>query len=269
MIRRPIPLWLYSLLVLAGFATLLAIYAMLSARMTASNPQQTIMPGWSGFVAGLQRVLKPNGFDENPKPALLWIDLAATYWRLLVGMGLGVALSIIVGIAMGSFRWIEAPLSPIITFLSKIPPTAMLPVYFLLVGHGQWLFTAMVGLGVFFTMSQAIYSVVQKDVSQDAIDKAYTLGASEFEVIFEIIWMQILPRVIDNVRLQIGPAMIFLLAAEWIVADVGMGYRIKMESKILNMSVIYIYLAILGASGLLLERALLSLRRRVSPWFGD
>jgi NitT/TauT family transport system permease protein len=236
--------------------------------MTVNNPQQTVVPGLRSIQEGFERIFKPGGMSSNPRPAMIWSDLAATYWRLMLGLGLGVVLSVILGLAMGAYHWFEAPLGPIIAFLSKIPPTAMMPIYFVLVGTDQTMFTVMVGLGVFFSMSQSIYSAVHKDVRDDAIDKAYTLGASDMEIMYEVIWKQILPRVIDNIRLQIGPAMIFLLAAEMLVGSAGMGYRIRMEARILNMNVVYIYLFILGASGLLAERALVLLRRRISPWYG-
>ena len=105
--------------------------------------------------------------------------------------------------------------------------------------------------------------------SSDHIDKAYTLGASEFEVIIEVIWRQILPRVIDNIRLHIGPAMVFLIAAEMLFAAEGFGYTIRQQSRLVNMNVVYIYLAILGLSGLLLDYLLVLLRRWLCPWFGD
>ncbi len=269
MIRKRIPALLFLALSLAGIAALISCYAALSARTTAKNAQQTVVPGIDGFKKGFEKILKPGGMASNPKPAMIWSDLAATYWRLFLGLAIGVSLSIVVGVSMGAYRWIEALLSPMITFLSKIPPTAMMPIYFVLVGTDQAMFATMVGLGVFFTMAQSIYSAVQKDVRDDAIDKAYTLGASDMEIIVEVIWRQILPRVIDNIRLQIGPAMVFLLAAEMIVGNAGMGYRIRMESRILNMNVVYIYLAILGLSGLFAEYALLWTRRRISPWFGE
>ena len=268
MIRRPIPAWLFWTLLFGGLLLIGLGYSRLSVLQTLKNPTQTIVPGWQGFVDGAHRILQPTGVPSNPKPSMLAIDMMATYWRLFLGLTTGVFMSVIVGIAMGAYRWIEAPLSPIISFLSKIPPTAMMPIYFILVGTDQKMFTAMVALGVFFTMAQSIFQAVQKDVSDDAIDKAYTLGASDVEILWEVIWKQILPRILENIRLQIGPAMIFLLAAEMIVGDQGMGYRIRMESRILNISVVYIYLAILGASGLLLEWGLLMLRRKLCPWFG-
>lgn len=268
MIRRPIPDWLFWLLMVGGLAVVAGGYSLMSWRQTVKNPTQTVVPGVKQFSEGIERLTKPSGLANNPQPSKLWIDLQATFLRLLVGLSAGVLASIIVGIAMGAYRWIEAPLSPVISFLSKIPPTAMLPIYILLVGTDQSMFTAMIALGIFFTMTQSIYQSVQQDVSDDAINKAYTLGASDPEILYEVIWKQILPRVLETVRLQIGPAMIFLLAAEMIVGDRGMGYRIKIESRILNLNVVYIYLAILGFAGLAMEWLLLFARRKLCPWFG-
>lgn len=269
MIRRGIPVWLAWTLLVLGLIGLGIGYARLSHLQTLKNPQQTVVPGWQGFWSGIERITSASGLSSNPKPPILWSDMAATYWRLFLGLLVGVVASVIVGVAMGAYRWIEAPLSPIIMFLSKIPPTGMMSIYFVLIGSDLKMFVAMVALGIFFSLTQSIYQAVRKDVSDDAINKAYTLGASDSEILWEVIWKQILPRVIDNVRLQIGPAMMFLLAAEMIVADVGMGYRIRMEYRILNMNVVYIYLAILGLTGLAAEWLLQSLRRWWCPWFGE
>jgi NitT/TauT family transport system permease protein len=247
MIRRPIPFWLFVGLGVLGFVILGSIYAGLSIRQSRINPEQTILPGAKGLVSGIQKVLKPQGSETSPKPALLWSDLKATYWRLFLGIVLGVTMSVIVGIAMGSYRWIEAPLSPVISFLSKIPPTAMMPVYFVMVGTDQKMFASMVALGIFFSMAQSIYQAARKDVSDEAINKAYTLGASDSEIIVDVIWKQILPRVFDNIRLQIGPAMVFLLAAEMLVGGQGMGYRIRMES-VGSIGIVFRMVPVVGSS---------------------
>ncbi len=267
MIRRPIPRWLVVLLGILGVCTLLAVYGGLSYRQSAINPKQKVIPGLQAFRDGVSRMTESQGTTESPKPSMLVTDLRATYWRLFLGMGLGVLLSVVVGIAMGSYRWIAAPLAPAISFLAKIPPTAMLPIYFVLVGSDQTMFTTMVALGIFFTMAQSVYQSIINDVRDEAIDKAYTLGASDPEIIYEVLWKQILPPILDNIRLQIGPAMIFLLAAEMLVGGEGIGYRIRMESRVLNMSIVYIYLGILGFTGLLGDWGLLWLRKKLCPWY--
>jgi NitT/TauT family transport system permease protein len=267
MIRRPIPYWLSLTLAVLGVACLLGLYSAVSARQSRINPKQKVIPGWETFRDGASRLIKQQGSESSPKPPMLVSDLRATYWRLILGLSMGVVLSVVVGIAMGAYRWIEAPLAPIITFLAKIPPTAMLPIYFVLVGTDQTMFTAMVALGIFFTMAQSIYQATINDVRMEAINKAYTLGGSDPEIIYEVLWKQVLPSVIDNIRLQIGPAMIFLLAAEMLVGGEGIGYRIRMESRVLNMSIVYIYLAVLGLTGLVADWLLLRLRQRICPWY--
>lgn len=213
MIRRPIPDWLIYTLGVAGIVVVVTLYAVLSIRQTRINPDQNIFPGIQAFGEGLGEITKVRGGESNPKPSWLSVDLRETYWRLFLGLLTGVVLSVGVGILMGSYTVIEALLNPIITFFAKIPPTAMLAVYMVVFGIHLKMYVAMIAFGVFFTMAQAIYQAVKKDVDADHIDKAYTLGASEFEVILEVIWKQVLPRVLENLRLQIGPAMVFLIAA--------------------------------------------------------
>jgi NitT/TauT family transport system permease protein len=267
MIRHPLPTWFTIVLGVCGVVALMTTYSVLSHRQTKKNPQQRVIPGWTALKEGAHRMVSPQGSEEAPKPSMLVTDLRATYWRLFLGLSLGIVLSIIVGIAMGSYRWIEAPLAPIISFLAKIPPTAMMPIYFILVGTSQTMFTTMVALGVFFTMAQSVYQSITNDVSDDAIDKAYTLGGSDPEIIYEVIWKQVLPPILDSIRLQIGPAMIFLLAAEMLVGGEGIGYRIRMESRVLNMSIVYIYLAILGFTGLMGDWILVWIRKKLCPWY--
>jgi NitT/TauT family transport system permease protein len=267
MIRAHLPTWLTVLLSVLGVLGMFGVYSVLSNRQTQKNETQKVIPGIQAFKDGAKRMLAPQGSEEDPKPSMLVTDLRATYWRLLLGLGLGIVLSIIVGIAMGAYEWIAAPLAPTISFLAKIPPTAMLPIYFVLVGTNQTMFTTMVALGVFFTMAQSVYQSIINDVSDEAISKAYTLGGSDPEIIYEVIWKQILPSTLDAIRLQIGPAMIFLLAAEMLVGSAGIGYRIRMESRVLNMSIVYIYLAILGFTGLLGDWFLVWVRRKLCPWY--
>lgn len=269
MIRRPIPAWLFYTLGVTAILIAVAFYSGLSIRQTRINPDQNVFPNLKSFANGIKEMTQVRGGENNPKPSWISVDLRATYWRLFLGLSAGVVCSMVVGIAMGAYPAAEAFFNPTITFFSKIPPTAMLAVYMVVFGIHLKMYIAMIAFGVFFTMAQSIYQAVKKDVAADHIDKAYTLGASEVEVIVEVIWPQVLPRMIENLRLQLGPAMVFLIAAEWSFASEGFGYTIRQQSKLQNMHVVYIYLAILGFSGLMFDWLLLQLRRRLCPWFGE
>jgi NitT/TauT family transport system permease protein len=70
------------------------------------------------------------------------------------------------------------------------------------------------------------------------------------------------------VRLQVGPAMVYLIAAEYAVGEIGFGFRLRMQQRLSDMSTVYIYLAILAAVGFLMDYSLTWLRRLLCPWFG-
>ena len=126
----------------------------------------------------------------------------------------------------------------------------------------------MISFGILPTLTQSIYLAAKDDLHVEEINKAYTLGASNLELIWNIVFQKILPKVIDNTLLQIGPAMVFLIAAEMLVGQVGIGFQIRMQQRLLHMNVVYTYLILLGVTGLMMDRAMISLRNRLCPWFG-
>ncbi len=269
MIRRPIPFWLFVVLGVGFVIGLGFLYAYLSHRQYGINEKQRVVPSYAAIGEGFAKAIKAQGTEENPKPSMLWTDLKATYGRLLMGLTVGTVLAIIIGILMGAYRWVEGALNPVITFMSKVPQIAILPIFFALVGTDEKMFTSMIAFGIFFTMAESIYLAARKDVHDDLINKAYTLGASDPEIIYEVIWKQILPRILDTIRTHIGPAMGFLLAAEMLVGSQGIGYRIRMEQRVNDMRIIFSYVAILGIVGLMSDWGLRWVRRKLCPWFGE
>jgi NitT/TauT family transport system permease protein len=194
------------------------------------------------------------------------VDSKATLTRLFLGLGIGVFCSVVLGVCMGCFRIVERFFSPPLLLLSKVPPTAMLAVFFVMAGTGMEMYLAMIGFGTLPTLAQTIFLAV-KDVPRENIDKARTLGASTCEVVWDVIFKQILPRIIDNIRMQIGPSMVYLIAAEMVCGDVGFGYRIRTQSRLLNMNVVYPYLVLLGCFGFGMDWVLRCAMRRMCRWY--
>jgi NitT/TauT family transport system permease protein len=173
---------------------------------------------------------------------------------------------------MGCFRSIEAIFLPPLSFLAKIPPTAMIAIFLALEpwlrGLQVPLPVAVVVFGILPTLTQAIFQMAREDVPDELIYKAFTLGASQPEIIWDVIVRYVLPRMLEAVRLQVGPAMVYLIAIEWIYSDDGFGYRLRIQQRLLNMSVVYVYLAFLGIAGYLIDLALSGTRRLLCPWYG-
>jgi ABC-type nitrate/sulfonate/bicarbonate transport system permease component len=265
LIRKPISSR-YSLMLSAlGVAILALGYWKISYDQHLINPKDTTLPSFSQIYDGLIKVVTP---DSSGK---IWLyeDAKATMSRHAFGLSLGVLLSLVIGLMAGCFTAFEAFIMPVLAFFSKIPPTAMLVVYFVLFGTDFQMFIAVVALGTAPILAQSICQSVQKDVSECDIDKGYTLGASSAEIIWNIIFKKIMPRFIESVRLQAGPALILLIAAEMMVADIGFGYRLRIQGRLLNMNVVFVYLIFLGIFYHLVDWSLRLSRRKICKWFGD
>lgn len=261
-IRKPIHHHTQIILAALSILILVGLYELLSWRQHAINPSDTTIPSLTQMWEAFKLVCSPDSQDR----VWLWDDAIATLQRHSLGLALGVTLSVIIGVAMGCFPAAESFCHPLLSFFAKVPPTAMLAVFFVLVGHDMKMFVTMIAFGVLPTLTQAIYQSAKYDVKEELINKGYTLGASNAEIVL-IVLRSILPRVIEAVRLQVGPAMVFLIAAEWMMADVGFGYRLRIQSRLLNMGVVYDYIIILGGIGFLMDWSLTKLRQYLCPWF--
>ena len=239
-----------------------ASYTVVAHYQHAQNPLDTTIPTWGQLAKGVGDLL-----SAHPRTGERWlaVDAAATSLRLFLGLGLGVLASVVLGMLMGNHRSIEAFFLPPLALLAKIPPTAALAVFFVLVGTGQEMYLSMIAFGVLPSLAVSVH-LAARDVPQELIDKAITLGASSNEVVWSLVFRHILPKIIDAVRLQVGPAVVYLIAAEIICADVGFGYRIRLQSRLLNMSVVYPYLALLAAFGFGMDYGLRGLSRWLCPW---
>ena len=77
---------------------------------------------------------------------------------------------------------------------------------------------------------------------------------------------QAMPRLLTSLRLQLGPAWLFLIAAEAISSDSGLGYRIFLVRRYLSMDVIFTYVVWITILALAMNLVLEGIRRRTFPW---
>ncbi len=263
MIRRPIGKHWKVLIGTLSIVALLGSYALLSHRQHVKNPQDKTIPNLSQLKEGIKKATEVNRRSEE---RWLVVDSKATISRLFMGLFLGIVGAFILGMLMGCFAVCEAFFYPPLALLAKLPPTAMLAVFFVVVGTDTKMFVTMIAFGVLPTLAQTVY-LAAKEVPKELQYKAYTLGASHTEVIWNVIFKAIIPKLIDAIRLQIGPAMVYLIAAEMVVADLGFGYRIRLQFKLLNMNVVYPYLALLALFGFWVDFALLKFQDFICPWY--
>ena len=144
----------------------------------------------------------------------------------------------------------------------------ILPILFIVMGLGENSKIALIVIGTLPCMIRDLAMKVQ-ELPREQIVKAQTLGASTWQIALRVAMPQTLPRLIDVLRLQLGPAWLFLIAAEAIASDSGLGYRIFLVRRYLAMDVIIPYVAWITLLAFLIDVGLRVLQRRAFPWFAS
>lgn len=237
------------LLAFFPFLLLFGLYFWGSYNRHIENPQDKIMPSLHQLKDGISRVALEKDRNGNIR---LWHDTFISIRRFFFGVLLGAIVGFIFGLFMGVFPLFEALFYPFIAAFAKIPPLALLPILFILFGIEESSKIILIFLGISPTIALAVFLAV-KEVPSQLITKGLTLGASTIEVVFKIISRFIFPKALDAVRLNLGPAWVYLIAAESIAAESGLGYRIFVVRRYMAMDIIIPYVLWIGLLGFLID----------------
>ena len=253
------------LLGLLPFALAALLYLVASAARLAENPADKLLPAAATLGAAVvQLATEPSARSGE---VLLWADTAASLVRLAWGVGLSALIGLLLGILLGLVPYARAGLAPFVSSLALIPPMAVLPILFIVFGLGE---LSKVVLIVFGTAPFLVRDLQQRvqEIPAELVVKAQTLGAGTWQIALRVVLPQVLPRLLDAVRLSLGAAWLFLIAAEAIAATEGLGYRIFLVRRYLAMDQILPYVAWITILAYLTDLGLRVLTRRAFPWYG-
>lgn len=255
---------LATVLGLIPFLLVMLLYSNASRERLAENPNDKLLPSLEQMVEAVNRMAFTQ--DRRSGEYLMLNDTLASLERLGIGVGVAAALALVVGILNGTLPLIRAGLAPLVSALSMIPPLAILPILFIVFGLGE---LSKVMLIVFGTAPFMMRDLAQRvrELPQEQFIKIQTLGANTWQVISRMVVPQILPRLIESVRLSLGPAWLFLIAAEAISSTEGLGYRIFLVRRYLSMDVILPYVLWITLLAIVIDQLLRLANRRLFPWY--
>jgi NitT/TauT family transport system permease protein len=247
------------------FVIVVVLYLVASDLRLAENPDDKLLPSPQSIGESIARMaLEPS---KRSGELLLWGDTLSSLVRLGMGIGISALIGLVFGIATGAIPYARANLSPIITAISMIPPMAILPILFIVFGLGELSKVVLIVIGITPFLIRDMQLRV-RELPAEQIIKAQSLGASTWQVIIRIILPQIMPRLINAVRLSLGPAWLFLIAAEAIAATDGLGYRIFLVRRYLAMDVILPYVVWITFLAFLMDVLLRVATAKLFPWYG-
>ncbi len=245
------------------FVGLLVLYLWASKLRLAANADDKLLPS----LAKMGQSIHEYAFTQDLRSGqyLLWSDTWASLKRigsaLLISSGFGLLLAL----AIGTVPRIRALLGPLLSTVAMIPPLAMLPVLFIVLGpRGDGEDRA--DRDRRDAVHRARPVAARFRIAAGQLVKAQTLGASTWQLALRVVLPQTLPRLIDVLRLNMGAAWLFLIAAEAIASTGGLGYRIFLVRRYLAMDIILPYVAWITLLAVASDLLLRLIRARAFSW---
>lgn len=193
------------------------------------------------------------------------LDIRVSFVRVTAGFLLSALLAIPLGVLIGAYKVGEGLVQPITEFVRYIPVPALIPLMMVLFGIGEAPKIMLIFAGTYFQMLLMVADEIRK-VPYDLVQVSYTMGARRGEIISKVLVPAAMPGIFDALRLCNGWAWTYLVVAELVAANEGLGYRILKFSRFLQTPKIFVYLILLGVVGLTLDMVFRWMHRRLFSW---
>ena len=192
-------------------------------------------------------------------------SVAATLKRVLVGFGLAAVIGVPLGMAAGSWRVIEAAGAPLALFARNLPVAALIPLTILWFGIDEtqklmFIFIACVP----FVYADALSAIT--GVPERYVETAQTLGASSWQVVRKVLVPLALPDIYGSLRHLFGLAFGYIMLAELINAQHGLGYLLMASQRRGMSEHIILILIIIGLLAYGIDRLLFWFQRGLFPY---
>ena len=261
----------------------------------ARDPKQPAVPSWSSRVLTRQRliglavvatllglwlILTLGGFVRplfvpGPPDLVRAYEQLAPYlprdiWdsvmtRLIPGFFIGLAVGMLVGVSMAVSMTFRALADPIVEAIRPLPPLALIPLFILWFGIGSGTQVALIAFGTFIVMVITSYEAV-RNVPPIYLQAAATLGARKRQVFQRVIIPAIVPDIFGGVRVAVAASFGYVVVAEIIGAQSGLGYRLVLARRYLLTENIVAILIVVGILAFIADQLVRWLNRRLTGW---
>lgn len=201
----------------------------------------------------------------------LWFDaelsrsILASAFRVVVGFAVGCVLAMPLGILMGAFTKVRVLLDPVAVFLGYLPIPALVPLTMSMFGVDEMQKVMFLALAFFIYLLPLFVRTVD-DVDNVFLQTAYTLGASRWQALRLVLVPVALPRIVHAMRLGFGVGWTYIILAEMVAAERGLGQIIIVAQRRGPREHIYLVLVVIVLIAYLTDRLWVRLGRRLFPY---
>src|SRR6185369_2409692 len=240
----------------AKIIPLLLVFAGWQAASVTGLLPKSLLPSFYDVVASLAGMVSSGEIVPHT---------LASFGRAGAGFLIAVVIGVALGLLMARVRAVERAVEPILLLIYPVPKPALIPLFMVWLGIGNFSKVAVIALGCLLPIVVATFNGA-RSVDTVLLWSARARGTSERRLLWRVVLPASLPQIAAGVRTAIAIAIILLVSSEFISSDAGLGYLIFAYGGVGAddaMLAVVLYLAILGY---LLDRLYLLGLRRAMSW---
>lgn len=196
---------------------------------------------------------------------LIASSIAASTARILIGFVIGMVCAIAVGVLMNKYSRVDYWLSPILNLLGPIPALALLPIFIIWFGIGEFPKILLIAWTTFIPVLTNTLDGL-RSVNPTLIRSALSLGASERHIFFKVIFPSAVPSIFVGAQVSLGLGFSALIVSEMMGAKSGLGYIIVDARNYFKMSNMFVAIVLIGLEFSFFSYLLKRLERRMVTW---
>jgi len=222
----------------------------------AALVDKPFLPGPAASLAALVRQTAEGALHGH---------LLVSFMRIMAAQAAAFIPALLLGLAAGLSRPVDAALTPLMYLLFPVPKVALLPVILLFLGLGNLSKVFLVALILFFQFYLSIRDET-RHMDRRYFDSLYSLGGSRGDLLKHVIIPALLPRIFSTFRLTLGTSTAVLFLAETFATREGLGYYIMESWSRLNYDEMYAGILGLSLMGFILFLLVEGLERKFCRW---
>jgi sulfonate transport system permease protein len=191
--------------------------------------------------------------------------LLVSLQRALVGLSIGVSIGVVAALISGLSKRGEVILDSPLQMLRTIPSLALVPLFILWFGIGEFTKIALIVTGTTFPVYLNLFAGI-RNIDPKLIEAANTLGLNRRELIWHVILPGSLPSFFVGLRYSLGISWLALVFVEQINTTAGIGFLASDARDFMRTDVIVICLLIYSVLGLLIDGLIRTLERFALAW---
>ena len=246
----------HKALLLGVLGCLLFLGAWEAVHYSTPPSSRKFMPPVSDVVQALYTLFAERSFLQ---------DVIVSCYRVFASFLMASLVALPLGIAMGCFGNLKALLNPILSGWRYLPAASFIPLLLVWFGPTDPAKLALLFIGVtFFLVTLVLDNTLA--VPKEFVEASLTMGASRQEVVSRVVVPAAMPAIFDSMRNMIAVGWTYLVIAEIVGAQDGIGAVMMRAGRFLNVDVIMACILMIGILGVLTDLLFRGAQRFLFPW---